>query len=247
MRRSRAGSPARRSLWVAALVSLIAIAVCAGLLAREVLSSRNLTREFGVPPWLEALSQRDDVAYPAHAAIGTALERLAGPAEAIGVRWLKAAAHARTATEVMEARRGIAAGAGRAADRDAYEAHVCTMAEGGVTLRQAAAVRASGLRCDLDPAITEHVPEGTPIAYEHRPPIGGPHYTPKVPTYGVMEQAVAPGYWVHNLEHGAVVLLYRCEGDCRRPGATPASVPRGPAARPQHVGRNGAPARVAPR
>lgn len=58
-----------------------------------------------------------------------------------------------------------------------------------------------------------HIPTGTPITYENNPPASGPHwpnpagagfYTTKVPT----EQ------WVHNLEHGYIVVLYDCRGSC---------------------------------
>jgi hypothetical protein len=53
-----------------------------------------------------------------------------------------------------------------------------------------------------------HVPEGTPITYTSNPPASGPHY----PVWARWEEhatTVARGYWVHNLEHGGIVLLYR--------------------------------------
>lgn len=54
-----------------------------------------------------------------------------------------------------------------------------------------------------------HVEEGTAVEYRHSPPASGPHYTRTV-EYDVYEQAIPSPYWVHNLEHGAIVLLYRC-------------------------------------
>lgn len=60
----------------------------------------------------------------------------------------------------------------------------------------------------------EHVPEGTAIAYRSRPPTSGPHFGAWYPSYGVLEQEVPPGNWVHNLEHGAIVLLYNCPEGC---------------------------------
>jgi hypothetical protein len=58
----------------------------------------------------------------------------------------------------------------------------------------------------------QHVPDGSPITYRHYPPASGPHY-PTAQPWGVNSRAVAEGYWVHNLEHGGVVLLYKCAGD----------------------------------
>jgi len=60
----------------------------------------------------------------------------------------------------------------------------------------------------------QHVREGAPITYASRPPTSGAHYDPPYATYGVFEQQVLPGYWVHNLEHGAVILLYNCAEPC---------------------------------
>jgi hypothetical protein len=59
----------------------------------------------------------------------------------------------------------------------------------------------------------QHVAEGSPIQYKSVPPTSGPHY-PAPKDWGVFDQAVVPGYWVHNLEHGGVVLLYNCPSGC---------------------------------
>jgi hypothetical protein len=53
-----------------------------------------------------------------------------------------------------------------------------------------------------------HVPEGSPVTYAANPPASGPHY-PVWARYIEHTQTIARPYWVHNLEHGAVVLLYR--------------------------------------
>ncbi len=60
----------------------------------------------------------------------------------------------------------------------------------------------------------DHVPDGTQITYRSRPPSSGPHFSAWYPTYGLVEQEVPPGNWVHNLEHGAIVLLYNCPNGC---------------------------------
>jgi hypothetical protein len=53
-----------------------------------------------------------------------------------------------------------------------------------------------------------HVPEGSVVTYRSNPPASGPHY-PVWLRYAEYTQAMPRGYWVHNLEHGAIVVLYR--------------------------------------
>lgn len=61
-----------------------------------------------------------------------------------------------------------------------------------------------------------HVAEGSEVTYRHNPPASGPHY-PVWLRYQSYTSAMARPYWVHNLEHGAIVLLHR-------PDAPPAVV-----------------------
>jgi hypothetical protein len=59
-----------------------------------------------------------------------------------------------------------------------------------------------------------HVPVGSPVEYRHNPPASGPHYD-VVLQYGLYENEDVPAeYWVHNLEHGAIVILYKCDTPC---------------------------------
>lgn len=59
------------------------------------------------------------------------------------------------------------------------------------------------------PKSANHVPVGTAVTYSTNPPCGGDHY-PIWATWGVHTKPLAPGYWVHNEEHGGVAMLYRC-------------------------------------
>lgn len=52
----------------------------------------------------------------------------------------------------------------------------------------------------------KHVDHEEELVYQHNPPASGPHY-PTWAGYDVHEEPVDRGYWVHNLEHGAIVLL----------------------------------------
>lgn len=51
-------------------------------------------------------------------------------------------------------------------------------------------------------------PDAGAIVYLTNPPASGPHY-PVWARWGAWPD-LARGYWVHNLEHGGVVLLYNC-------------------------------------
>jgi hypothetical protein len=54
-----------------------------------------------------------------------------------------------------------------------------------------------------------HVAFGTPVQYQHNPPASGPHW-PIPQAWGVYTGVVPREWWVHNLEHGGIVLLYNC-------------------------------------
>ena len=59
----------------------------------------------------------------------------------------------------------------------------------------------------------DHVAPGTPVERRHQPPASGPHY-PSPLQRGVYTEEQDPGYWIHSLEHGYIVLLYNCSTDC---------------------------------
>jgi uncharacterized protein DUF3105 len=53
-----------------------------------------------------------------------------------------------------------------------------------------------------------HVPEGFAVTYISNPPASGPHY-PVWLRWEEYSATMPRGYWVHNLEHGGIVFLYR--------------------------------------
>jgi hypothetical protein len=69
----------------------------------------------------------------------------------------------------------------------------------------------------------EHVAAGTKVTYTYCPPASGRHYNQSgagpitARVYGPQD-TIAPTGWVHNLEHGGIVILYRTDGE----GATEA-------------------------
>lgn len=72
-----------------------------------------------------------------------------------------------------------------------------------------------------------HVPAGTKVKYLYCPPASGNHYTePQGPlqprVYGPNEKAIPEG-WVHNLEHGGLVLVYNCSSSTGGDGCSDAA------------------------
>jgi len=55
-----------------------------------------------------------------------------------------------------------------------------------------------------------HIPQDASVVYNSNPPSSGPHYT----TWANFQEFTDPvddRYLVHSMEHGAVLLLYKCE------------------------------------
>jgi hypothetical protein len=52
------------------------------------------------------------------------------------------------------------------------------------------------------------------IEYTEQPPASGNHNGRCWSDWGVLDTEVPPERWVHNLEHGGVVFLHRCEDGC---------------------------------
>jgi hypothetical protein len=64
----------------------------------------------------------------------------------------------------------------------------------------------------------QHVATGSQLTYLFCPSTSGLHYSesgvaPARPGYYRPDADIGPGSWVHNLEHGYVVALYRCTDD----------------------------------
>ena len=67
----------------------------------------------------------------------------------------------------------------------------------------------------------DHVEGG--VDYDDHPPVGGNHDSCWA-SYGVHDTEIAAENWVHNLEHGAIVLLYNCPDGCDEEVAVLSSV-----------------------
>lgn len=58
-----------------------------------------------------------------------------------------------------------------------------------------------------------HVVECSAVNYLTNPPSSGNHYGTWA-AFGVYEFPLPRGYWMHNMEHGAVVITYNCPDGC---------------------------------
>lgn len=60
-----------------------------------------------------------------------------------------------------------------------------------------------------------HLDPGTPIDWSSNPPATGPHFNVWARwNRSYSNPPLERGYWVHNLEHGGVALLYNCPDGC---------------------------------
>ncbi len=59
-----------------------------------------------------------------------------------------------------------------------------------------------------------HREVGTPIVWPNNPPTSGPHW-PVWAAWNRHYDEIARPYWLHNAEHGGVVLAYRCDAGCQ--------------------------------
>ena len=58
-----------------------------------------------------------------------------------------------------------------------------------------------------------HVADCSAVSYGTNPPNSGPHYFTWA-AFGVYEEPLPRGFWVHAMEHGTVVVSYNCPDGC---------------------------------
>lgn len=59
----------------------------------------------------------------------------------------------------------------------------------------------------VDASVRNHIPVCSAVTYPHNPPMAGPHY-PIWADFKIYDAPIPWGFLVHDLEHGAVVLVY---------------------------------------
>ncbi|HLI27343.1 MAG TPA: hypothetical protein VKZ60_09745 [Chloroflexota bacterium] len=137
--------PAPSVLWLVGV--LVALALGAGGL-RLCVAPIDVSGGTTLGSTVAGAKANDALVYQAHASLGRLLGSLGCTSEAVGLQWLKAAAHARTDEQVVQAAVGLAAARARAAQPTAFDAQLCRyVARGFANAFQARAVATAGLRC----------------------------------------------------------------------------------------------------
>ncbi len=72
--------------------------------------------------------------------------------------------------------------------------------------------------CRIDAAAhpiegAQHLPICSPLTWATNPPSSGNHYAIWA-DYRTYDRPIPRGFWVHSLEHGAMVITYNCPGGC---------------------------------
>ena len=105
--------------------------------------------------------------------------------------------------------------AGRRAQRRRSSLRIALLV-GGFALSIAAIAVASGVgqpdvgeAAPLEGGVGQHLPEGSTLLQRNRPPSSGPHDANRA-AYGSSSSPVAPGAWIHALEHGGIAVLFKC-------------------------------------
>ena len=138
--------PAKRLLVRLLLLTALGL-FSTGAVARLYAEPLDVSGTTHLPRWLSTVKERDEIAYPAHVALGTLLNRLHGP-PAAGLQWVKAAAHARSPTEVERVGRGLATTRRRSDSPDHLEQTLCSyVAQGRTRPQQWTALAQTGLSC----------------------------------------------------------------------------------------------------
>src|SRR3989344_5669458 len=66
----------------------------------------------------------------------------------------------------------------------------------------------------IDDLGREHVPVGKEMTFNSNPPTSGSHYA-EWTRAGVYDQPKEDGYLIHSLEHGYIIMHYKCNIDLK--------------------------------
>jgi hypothetical protein len=102
------------------------------------------------PHTVTSFVKRDGIAFRAHAFLADVIERANGAPSAVGVQWVKAAAHARTDSELRQVVHGLQWSVQHSTDSSALQSTLCTYVESGWwTGLQREAFQAANLECPI--------------------------------------------------------------------------------------------------
>lgn len=144
--------------WKVSRISAILVILALIFLSITALGARACTEPIDVsgtvslPRVIAEFKKRDEIAFPAHAILGSALGRFSCQPLAIGLQWLKAAGHARSQVDVDLVGRELAALRTREVDSNEVDDFLCLHVRMGVVnANQFAAIQKAGLHCPVSP------------------------------------------------------------------------------------------------
>src|SRR5262252_2576321 len=91
---------------------------------------------------------------------------------------------------------------------------VLTACHGGSTGPDAPGTCAVTITHDTPLLAASHVPQGSVVDWPMNPPTSGPHYPDLTAWATTYPFAVMRGNYLHNEEHGGIVMLYNCADGC---------------------------------
>ncbi len=89
----------------------------------------------------------------------------------------------------------------------------CGTDGGGFTIEPVPVGGCDGRITTFVPEPGDHVAPGTALTWPTNPPVSGNHFNAWV-AWNRHYEELDRGYWVHNAEHGGVILLYNCPQGC---------------------------------
>jgi hypothetical protein len=147
-----------RWVLVASLVALVIMGALTSYVAQGAwnrirtrpLDVTEVRHRIGIqaPQTITSFVKRDGVAFRAHALLADILARSNGAPSAVGVQWVKAAAHARTDAELRQVVRGLQWTVQHSSDHPTLMSTLCTYVEDGWwSGLQRQAFQAAGIEC----------------------------------------------------------------------------------------------------
>jgi hypothetical protein len=130
------------------VLSITVLALLGWAVHRVCNEPMDLSGTSSVPAWLSTFKQRDEIAFPVHAALGNVLSALDCDPLVSGLQWLKAAAHARSPAEIALTSSGLQNAAQRLGSSQALADRLCRfVARGYAGANQREVAEQAGVVC----------------------------------------------------------------------------------------------------
>jgi hypothetical protein len=133
---------------IGVLLSLVLVILVTGRLVVQVYTRPlDVSGRWQLPPIIEMVKGRDEVAYPAHVVLATVLDATRAAPTAVGLQWVKAAAHAQNQAQMQRVAIGLAKAQQRATSPAEFWATLCPYIRPSGRPSEYAAAQQAGLHC----------------------------------------------------------------------------------------------------